>query len=594
MTFRTRLLAVSSLTVAGAVALVSGVVSVAARRAFDRIAEERRKAVVDQFQREVESGYRDVEQRVQRAAFAESILQIAVEANRPQPDFSAFVGEARAQADAQALDFLDILQPDLTIISSASEPARYGYRSDWLIAPGDAASSEPFLTLIPTDAGGTVAFAALRMVSAGDKSVLVLGARKLDPAFLASLGTAPGVRPMLWLASGAVMGTSGPVATSPELNRLVEALRLTRREASATVRWNGDDPASAEFVVALPLVHRDNLLGALLVGTSLREQVLLERNILWTGLGVAGGGILLGVLMGYWTTLRVTRPVARLVSGVQAVAGGDWNTRVDVQSKDEIGELAAAFNRMTEQLIEQRDRAIQAERVAAWRELARRLAHELKNPLFPLQITIENLQRAREQHPQDFDEIFRESTATLLAELGNLKTIVGQFSDFAKMPQPEFQTVNASALVREVLKLFEPQLHAQFRGREARPRIEPVLELAESGVEISADPLQLSRALRNLVLNAMDAMPEGGTLRLCTTAADGMVRIEVGDSGQGLSEEECARLFTPYYTTKRHGTGLGLAIVQSVVSDHHGRISVSGEPGRGATFTIELPARRDA
>jgi len=593
MTFRTRLLAVSSLTVAGAVALVSGVVSVAARRAFDRIAEERRKAVVDQFQREVESGYRDVEQRVQRAASVESILQIAVEANRPQPDFSAFVDEARSQADAQALDFLDILQPDLTIISSASEPARYGYRSDWLIARGDAASSEPFLTIIPTDAASTVAFAAARTVSAGDKSVIVVGARKLDPAFLASLGTAPGVRPMLWLASGGVIGTSGPVASSPELNLLVEALRRTRREASATVRWSSDDPASAESVVALPLVHRDSLLGALLVGTSLREQVLLERNIVWTGIGVAGGGILLGVLMGYWTTLRVTRPVARLVSGVQSVAGGDWSARVDVQSRDEIGKLASAFNKMTEQLIEQRDRAIQAERVAAWRELARRLAHELKNPLFPLQITIENLQRAREQHPDEFDEVFRESTGTLLAELQNLKTIVGQFSDFAKMPQPEFQTVNASALVREVLKLFEAQFQAQS-GADARPRIEPVLDLAESGVEISADPLQLSRALRNLVLNAMDAMPEGGTLRLRTESADGMVRIQVGDSGQGLSEEECARLFTPYYTTKRHGTGLGLAIVQSVVSDHHGRISVSGEPGRGATFTMELPARRDA
>jgi nitrogen fixation/metabolism regulation signal transduction histidine kinase len=393
---------------------------------------------------------------------------------------------------------------------------------------------------------------------------------------------------MLWLASGDAMDASGPVANAQKLGSLIETVRRTGWEASATVQWTGDR-ASAESIVAVPLRQRGNLLGALLVGTSLREQVLLERAILWTGAGVGGAGILLGVLIGFWTTLRVTRPVAQLVAGVRAVAGGDWSTRVRVQSGDEIGLLADAFNKMTEQLIEQRDRAIQAERVAAWRELARRLAHELKNPLFPLQITIENLQRARAQHPDEFDDVFRESTATLLAELQNLKTIVGQFSDFAKMPRPEFEAVDASALVREVMKLFEAQFHAA-----GRPVIEPVLELAGGGVEVSADPLQLSRALRNLVLNAMDAMPEGGTLRVRTEARDGMVRIAVSDSGQGLGEEECARLFTPYYTTKRHGTGLGLAIVQSVVSDHHGRISAAGEPGRGATFTIELPPRSEA
>ena len=106
-------------------------------------------------------------------------------------------------------------------------------------------------------------------------------------------------------------------------------------------------------------------------------------------------------------------------------------------SRDEVGQLARDFNGMTEQLVEQRDRMIQAERVAAWRELARRLAHELKNPLFPLQITIENLQRVARARPEQFDEVFRESTTTLLAELANLKTIIGRFSDFAKMPAPQ-------------------------------------------------------------------------------------------------------------------------------------------------------------
>jgi two-component system, NtrC family, nitrogen regulation sensor histidine kinase NtrY len=385
-----------------------------------------------------------------------------------------------------------------------------------------------------------------------------------------------------------LVDAKGPVPQSEKLAALVDHVKRTGAAASAVVQWT-PNRAGSESVTALPLEHAGRLLGSLLVGTSLREQVWLEHRILWTGVGVGGLGALLGALLGWWTTARVTRPVSQLVSGVRSVGGGDWTARVPVSSGDEIGELARAFNQMTEQLLEQRDRAVQAERVAAWRELARRLAHELKNPLFPLLITVENLQKARDQHPEQFDEVFRESTATLLAELQNLRKIIGQFSDFAKMPRPELEPVNANEMVQDVVRLFE----AQFKT-DGRPAIETVLELSPDDVTVPADPLQLRRALSNLVLNAMDAMPEGGILRLRTENLDEHVRIEVADSGQGLTGEECARLFTPYYTTKRHGTGLGLAIVQSVIADHQGRIAVSAQPGRGATFTIDLPRRRDS
>ena len=327
-----------------------------------------------------------------------------------------------------------------------------------------------------------------------------------------------------------------------------------------------------------------NRLAFLLAGTSLAEQLALEREILWIGIAVAVVGILLGALLGWWTTERITRPVEQLVKGARSVAAGDWSAHVDVSSKDEIGELAGAFNKMTSQLVEQRDRAIQAERVAAWRELARRLAHELKNPLFPLQITVENVQRARKLPPDEFDEVFAESTSTLLTEVSNLKAIIGRFSDFAKMPAPRFERVDLNEIIRGVMKLYDAQLHA-----DGKPHIEPLLELAGGDLRLEADGEQLRRALSNLVLNAIDAMPGGGTLRISSAKQDGRVRVSVSDSGQGLTEEECARLFTPYYTTKHHGTGLGLAIVQSVVSDHRGKISVTSAPAQGATFLIDLP-----
>jgi nitrogen fixation/metabolism regulation signal transduction histidine kinase len=290
--------------------------------------------------------------------------------------------------------------------------------------------------------------------------------------------------------------------------------------------------------------------------------------------------VLLGLLLAWWATARITRPVQELAAAAGEVAAGNWEAHVPVQSSDEIGELAAAFNQMTRHLSDQRERLVQSERVAAWRELARRLAHELKNPLFPLQITVENMQRARDQYPQQFDEVFREGTATLLAELANLKTIINRFSDFSKMPPPDRHPTNVNEILRGVMKLFDAQLAAQ--------KVTARLQLDESLTDIEADPAQLHRVLQNLVLNALDAMPAGGVITVRTSRAEDQVVLEVSDTGAGLTREECERLFTPYYTTKQHGTGLGLAIVQSVVSDHGGRISVDSEPGKGATFRIEL------
>jgi nitrogen fixation/metabolism regulation signal transduction histidine kinase len=237
---------------------------------------------------------------------------------------------------------------------------------------------------------------------------------------------------------------------------------------------------------------------------------------------------------------------------------------------------------MTQELISQRERLVQSERVAAWRELARRLAHELKNPLFPLQITVENLLRARENTPQQFDEVFRESTSTLLAEIANLKTIVGRFSDFSKMPAPQLQEVNLDELVRNVAQLFQGQLTS------GPARIELEMHLGDIP-PVSGDPVLLRKVIENLVLNAIDAMPKGGKLTFRTEMNQKFAVFELSDTGKGLTQEECERLFTPYYTTKQHGTGLGLAIVQSVVSDHHGQISVSSIKNFGTTFTVKLP-----
>jgi signal transduction histidine kinase len=153
------------------------------------------------------------------------------------------------------------------------------------------------------------------------------------------------------------------------------------------------------------------------------------------------------------------------------------------------------------------------------------------------------------------------------------------------MPAPHFEAVRLEEVLGEVVRLFDNQL-----ARPGAPPIEVRREVEGPLAPIRADPEQLGRALRNLVANAIEAMPDGGTLTLRARRRGGRVLLEVADTGEGLSEEARARLFTPYHTTKRTGTGLGLAIVQSIVSDHRGKIAVESERGRGTTFHIELPA----
>ena len=565
MSFRTRLLLAFSLAVLLAVGAVEWIVSDTTRLAFENSETQRVEALVKQFQRDFGPDT--------------SVYYIAIALNQPAPDLSPFVNEAGAQAATHGLDLLELLSDDGAIVSSAQWPARFGYRQQWIAERSDWKAAGAFLRREELPEGEALALVAVGAASAGDRRLWVAGGQRLDRDFVSSLVLPTGMRVLLSTPQ-ALIGAAGPAADPARLATLIDRVRRQNRDVVETVRWSSDE-ASAETFHALPLRGAGGeWLGALLVGSSRRELVEMERFLRWTGLLVAAGGVLLGVLASWWATARVTRPVRELADRARDVAAGNWSATVAVHSADEIGQLALAFNRMTHELVEQRERLVQSERVAAWRELARRLAHELKNPLFPLQITVENMQRARDRYPEQFDEVFREGAATLLAELANLKQIISRFSEFAKMPPPEPQPVNFNDLAAETLKLFAPQL--------ARAGVEGRLDLDPALPQVAADPEQMAGVLRNLALNAIDAMPAGGVLTLRTRRLENGVRLEIADTGQGLTPEECARLFTPYYTTKQHGTGLGLAIVQSVVSDHKGRIAVESEPGRGSTFRIDL------
>jgi two-component system nitrogen regulation sensor histidine kinase NtrY len=563
--------------------------SSSARRAFAAVDAQRAAAVVAQIRREFAAEGEQVATGIERVAASDVILRMAGGIGQSKADFVPYVGEAAPVAAAQALDFLDLVADSGTIISSAHWPARFGYQHPWAreASPAEAGSGRAFLQKVELPGDVALGLIAVRTVAAGEHRLHVAGGRRLDQHFLAALVLPPGTRVLLDRNLGSeasgqqLVDASGPVSDAAPLEPLIVRVRQSGQEARETIAW--PDP---ETVAAIPLEGRDgSILGVLLVSSSQRELSALVARIRWSGAAFGALGIVFGFALSYVLAARVTRPVEQLADAARAVASGDWNVQVDSpHASAEIADLARAFGAMTRQLADQRDRLVQVERVAAWRELARRLAHELKNPLFPLRITTDNLRRARSLPAGEFDEVFEESMGTLTTGLSNLNTVIGRFSDFARMPAPEMSDVSPNAIVQQTVTLFQAQL-----ASPARPAITVTLDLDPSAGSIRADGEQLGRALQNLLLNAIDAMPLGGALTIRTRRSSGGVLLDVADTGEGLTDEERQRLFTPYYTTRQHGTGLGLAIVQSVVADHGGKIWVDSEPGRGTTFHLELP-----
>jgi signal transduction histidine kinase len=596
MSFRRKILIVVVLAVLCSVGSVAWIVSVRTRRAFAAADGERVTALVAQLRREFDRRGEEVAQRITGIAASEEVMRMALDlAHGTEP--AVFVSEARPIAEAHQLDFLEFVSSEGEIISSAQWPARFGYKE----APPKGEPAGAFLKQEELADGPALGMFAVRTVRGEDKPLHVLGGQRIDREFLSGLVLPAGMRVLLYRNFEKEFSPAGLVSLTPIENpwpfkTFVQRVQQSGAESWGVLYWSVDS-ADSEMFQAIPLKADDgSLLGVLLVGSSRRSLVELQRHIRAVAWTVAGSGILFAIAVSVWIAARMTRPIDRLADAAREVTAGNWNTEVQLDSRDELGQLAEAFNRMTRELLQQRERLVQSERVAAWRELARRLAHELKNPLFPLQIAVENLVRAHDSMPQEFEEVFREGSATLLAEIANLKAIIGRFSDFSKMPQPQLQPAHLNDIVRQVVALHSARAGAASGAASpgvpsAQPSVDFQLELDPALPMIDADPDLMHRVLSNLVLNAMDAMPEGGTITIRTHDLEQAVALEVSDTGSGLTPEECRRLFTPYYTTKQHGTGLGLAIVQSVVSDHKGSISVESVPGQGATFRIELPKK---
>ncbi|HWN40756.1 MAG TPA: ATP-binding protein [Thermoanaerobaculia bacterium] len=290
---------------------------------------------------------------------------------------------------------------------------------------------------------------------------------------------------------------------------------------------------------------------------------------------------------GLYLARRVTLPIQALAEGTRAISGGDLGHRVDVEADDELGVLVDSFNRMTAELASNKEalersnrELVEAQRLAAWNEAARRIAHEIKNPLTPIRLSAERLLRKHQQRDPGIGKAIEEGVEIIVREVVTLQGMVDEFSRYARMPRPRPAPVDLSRLVGDTLNLY----------RDLKPGVEVEGQVEDGTSPAMLDAEQMRRALINLLDNAVEATEAPGKVTVSATRDNSHLRIRVADTGRGIPLASREKLFLPYYSTKGRGTGLGLAIVHRIVTDHHGSIRVEDNVPQGTVFTVELPA----
>jgi len=425
-------------------------------------------------------------------------------------------------------------------------------------ASGDDAPDRP-LPSDPPERG----MVAVRTVAVGGENYEVLGARRLGAAFLAAVSEVTG-------SPSALIGPDGdPVQAG------MPAEESAPQPASA---------ADARLWADVPVAGGG---WSVRVEAAPGDAAAVRRELLASLKNVAPIAVLAAAILGLLLAEGISRPVRALAERAEAIsaerAGGPLSP---VHERDEVRGLTRSFDRMLEALSESEARRLSAERVAAWQEVARRVAHEVRNALSPIRLAVENLRRTRERAPADLDRALRDEGTAILEEVESLRRLVEEFSLFARLPGLRIASCDLGEIARQALALAGPR--AQALG--------VTVEMEEGGAthSVRGDADVLGRALTNVIANALDALeaaPEK-RLRLALRAVPpAWEEIEVRDTGPGFAKEVAGRMFEPYVTTRaeRGGTGLGLALVHRIVTEHGGTAGAGTLPGGGASVVLRLP-----
>lgn len=461
------------------------------------------------------------------------------------------------------LDTLELLDESGSILSS-SRSGRIGLRDRSLL------SREPqsvALEQLETSGGVRWAFRAVHRLDVGRRALFLAASRFVDDAVMERIGGGEAA----WLLIDGVQARSAAAAAS--------GIHSDDLGSVAAGRAGAVRGAAASWSAAARKVPGAGGRAQLLLALDRQPDEALQRRMrLLYVLLVLAAGIVAGS-SAIWIARSITDPVDRLVRAVDSIASGEADYTFPATERDTFDRLTRSFSNLQRSLERQRQRSLAAERVAAWRDVARHVAHEVKNPLAPIRLTVENLQRARERAPERFETMFREGTATILEEVEQLSRLVGEFSEFARLPQPEPRTQPLEPILDRAVDLFAPAAGLQVE-RKIPAGLPPVC--------VDAD--QMLRAFKNIIANAVDAMPDGERwLGLTAAVEEDFVRVEIADRGRGFAEGQERRIFEPYFTTKQAGTGLGMAITYRIVTEHDGWITAENRPSGGARIVVRLP-----
>jgi nitrogen fixation/metabolism regulation signal transduction histidine kinase len=282
---------------------------------------------------------------------------------------------------------------------------------------------------------------------------------------------------------------------------------------------------------------------------------------------------------------RLTAPLTMLESGLASVELGKKIKHLSYKSNDEVGDLVKQYNRMVDELDESAKKLADSEREYAWREMAKQIAHEIKNPLTPMKLNVQHLYKSWKDGVHDFENRLERFTKSQIEYIDNLSSIASEFSSFAKMPAANPSRVNLAAQIRTTIELFKDTANTTFKLTCSH----------DSGIYVNADKEHINGIFSNLIQNSIQAIPPGrkGLIHVNLEINDRKVIVSVADNGTGIPESIRKKMFTPNFTTKSSGTGLGLSIVKKYVENAFGSIWFESETDKGSVFYVEFPIAQD-